>query len=205
MNVFGPCTITGALTEGLLKMAGEPLKNTRVVLVDTANAFVKMGSTNDSGKFVMSNLPVGSYKIKIDIVNASTANPKIVTLDSNNTSVSIDLTVNKSGTVTTGLSSTLAVARMSVYPNPFTNELTLQSTESCMFEVLDMKSVQYVKEMVLPQQSVQLSHLVPGIYILKLTSPEGETSIQKNRETINTTHQKCSIVIDYGAFFVLNE
>jgi hypothetical protein len=99
---LGPCAISGNLVEGNLFAPGDPLKNVRVLLYRDS-VLIKMINTNDSGKFNASNLPVGTYKIRTDIVNAIDPTPKTVTVDSTNTSANVDLTINKNGTINTNI------------------------------------------------------------------------------------------------------
>jgi hypothetical protein len=173
-SLSGPATINGQLNEGLLKTAGDPLKNTRVVIKDGANAFVKMVSTNDSGKFTVANLPVGQYKILVDVINVPTNNPKTVTLDSANLNASIDLTVNSTGTVKTGLRSVSAEkAAISLYPNPATDLIRSTSLESMRMEVYNITGAMVANGMISATQELSLGHLANGLYIATLTKGDG--------------------------------
>lgn len=175
----GPGMISGELTEGLLKTAGEPLKNTRVVITDNNNAFVKMGRTNDSGSFSITNLPVGTYKIKVDIINASTANAKTVVLDSVNTSASVALTVSRGGTVTTGLQTASAAHVVAVYPNPVNDLLLVNGTGIYQLVISDMSGKQVVRSMISASNAADLSALPQGLYIAKLISGSSPAIIRK--------------------------
>jgi hypothetical protein len=167
-SVSGPATITGQLNEGLLKTAGDPLKNTRVVINDGNDAFVKMVNSNDSGKFVVSNLPVGSYKILIDIINVSNANPKTVVLDSNNINAAVDLTVNATGTVNTGLlgSSVKEPLPVRVFPNPTSDRFQLTTDELVEVSVFNLSGTLVAKGKSNKNEAISIGDLPNGMYII---------------------------------------
>lgn len=169
----GPASISGELIEGLLKNAGDPLKNVRVVIKDGTGSLVKMTSTNDSGKFVAGNLPVGSYKIIVDVINVSTANPKTVVLDSTNLNASVDLTVSTNGTVNTGLKNYLdhGVPSINVYPNPTTDMVYVNSDRDVKVAIYSIQGVLVREAMVNNNQSLSIESLPKGLYIATLVAP----------------------------------
>jgi hypothetical protein len=177
----GPASISGELTEGMLKTAGDPLKNVRVVIKDGTGALVKMTSTNDSGKFVAGNLPVGSYKIIVDMINVPTANAKTVVLDSTNLTASVDLTVNSGGTVNTGLKNYLdhGLVSINVYPNPTTDELYVNSDTDVKITVSSIQGVLVREAMVNNNQSLSLESLPKGLYVATLVVPGTGEMISK--------------------------
>jgi hypothetical protein len=178
--ITGPGSISGGLTEGMLKTAGDPLRNTRVVIVDNNNAFVKMGSTNDSGTFSINNLPVGTYKIKVDVINASTANPKTVVLDSTNLTATVDLTVNSGGTFNTGLSSVRNTSKVTLYPNPFNDLIMVAGTKEYRMDIYDLNGKKVKHAEVSGTHGATVADLPAGIYIIELESMDhSETVIQK--------------------------
>lgn len=176
----GPASINGELSEGMLKTAGDPLKNVRVVIKNGAGAFVKMTSTNDSGKFTVANLPVGTYKILVDMINVPTANPKTVVLDSTNLTAAVDLTVNSSGTVTTGLtrlasSNTLGVV---LYPNPATDFVTVSSADNVLISVYNITGLLVAKGSINQFQQLSIGNLPNGIYMVTMVK-DGITHTQR--------------------------
>jgi hypothetical protein len=164
----GPASIAGLLNEGMLKAAGDPLKNVRVVIKNASDAFVKMVSTNDSGKFVVSNLPVGSYKILVDMINVSNANPKSVVLDSNNLDASVDLTVNTSGTVNTGLLGYKGgdLSPIVLFPNPTSDWIQLNTDELVTVSIFNVSGTLVAKGNTNKMEGISIQHLPNGIYIV---------------------------------------
>lgn len=169
----GPASISGALTEGMLKTAGDPLKNVRVVIKDGAGVLVKMTSTNDSGKFVAGNLPVGSYKIIVDMVNIPTANSKTVVLDSSNLTASVDLTVNSGGAVNTGLNNYLdhGLSSINVYPNPTVEALYVNTGVDVKIAIYSIQGVLIMEAMVNHHQPLSVRDLPKGMYMATLVIP----------------------------------
>ncbi len=174
----GPATIDGELSEGMLKTAGDPLKNTRVVIKDGAGAFVKMTSTNDSGKFTVNNLPVGTYKILVDVINVPTANPKTVVLDSANLTASVDLTVNSSGTVTTGIQKATSLNAFALYPNPATDFVTVNTAENVTINIYNITGLLVAKGTINQFQNLSIEQLPNGIYIASMVK-DGITYTQR--------------------------
>jgi hypothetical protein len=178
----GPASIAGLLNEGMLKTAGDPLKNVRVVIKTAGDAFVKMVSTNDSGKFVVSNLPIGSYKILVDLINVSNANPKSVVLDSSNLDVSVDLTVSTTGTVNTGLLSYKEgeLSPVIVFPNPTSDWIQLNTDELVTVSIFNVTGTLVAKGNTNKTEAISLQHLPNGIYIVTFMLKESKapTSIK---------------------------
>jgi hypothetical protein len=163
-SVSGPASISGALSEGLMKAPGDPLKDVRVIIKNASDVLVKMTSTNDSGKFTASNLPVGTYKIFVDIVNVPTANPKSVVLDSSNLTTSVDLTVNASGTVSTGIRKQVSGDSFVLYPNPASDFIGIRSAGNVQVSVYNMTGVLVAKGTVNQFQQLSIEHLPQGLY-----------------------------------------
>lgn len=167
----GPCTIAGTLTEGLLKGAGDPLKNVRVILLSNG-VLIKMLNTNDSGKFSATSLPTGTYIIRTDLVNTKDPSPKTVTVDSNNTTASVALTVSKNGSVNTGIK-TVKHNKTKVYPNPASDKINLDVDGAYSAQVIDItgKTVKQLKSY--NMQSLDISDLKKGIYFLRIQTDAG--------------------------------
>lgn len=174
----GPGLISGKLTEGLLKAQGEPIKNTRVILLDSTNAVAALTRTNDSGNFSISNIPVGTYKIKVDLVNASTAKSKTVVLDSTNSTVSVDLTVNKTGPVNTALTEATTASKVVVYPNPATQVIYINAAQGSNVEVHNLSGKLVLSQTINSNSSIDVSTLANGIYFVKI-SYANEIAVRK--------------------------
>ncbi len=167
--LVGPASITGLLNEGVLKAEGEPLKDTRVVINTDNDVFVTMVSTNDSGRFTVTGLPVGSYKILADVVNASTANPKTVELDSNNLTASVDLTVNQTGTVNTGLFGAQVQYGIHLYPNPVEHTLYIDGAERGEVSVYSVRGELVHTTSFAGCGVIDMSDMEKGLYLIRVT------------------------------------
>jgi hypothetical protein len=172
----GPASIAGQLNEGMLKALGDPLTNIRVIIKDGNDVLVKMVTSNDSGKFNVTNLPVGTYKIIVDMVNVPSNNPKTVVLDSSNLTASVDLTVNATGTVTTGLKGTgLNQNEITLYPNPVADQLRTNSKENIEISIYDITGSLVIKGFINKSQSISLQQLPKGLYFASISSPSSKT------------------------------
>ena len=164
----GPASISGALTEGLLKTAGDLLKNVRVVIKNDAGVFIKMTNTNDSGKFTTANLPVGTCKIIVDMINVPTANAKTVVLDSSNLNKEVDLTVNSSRTVTTGLNAFSSQNLIRLYPNPTIDFVKVSSIEDVVVSIYTITGILVAKGTINQFQQLSTQHLANGMYVVTM-------------------------------------
>ncbi|MES2558802.1 MAG: T9SS type A sorting domain-containing protein [Bacteroidota bacterium] len=168
----GPAAINGELSEGMLKTAGDPLKNVRVVIKTAAGAFVKMTSTNDSGKFTAANLPVGTYKILVDMINIPTANAKTVVLDSSNLNATVDLTVNSTGTVNTGILNVTQTGTgdLVLYPNPATDFVTVNSADNVLIAIYNITGTLVAEEYLNQFKQLSISDLPNGMYVVSMVT-----------------------------------
>jgi hypothetical protein len=165
---LGPCAISGNLVEGNLFAPGDPLKNVRVLLYRDS-VLIKMINTNDSGKFNASNLPIGTYKIRTDIVNAIDPTPKTVTVDSTNTSANIDLTINKNGTINTWLNKTV-FTDLSIYPNPAKTDVEIHKSGKFELQLMDINGKFVMKQSAFNNTSIDVSQYDNGVYFLRISS-----------------------------------
>jgi len=173
---FGPGKIKGKLLEGLLKTQGDPLKNINVVIVDNSNNLISMVTTTDSGTYEAANLPLGTYKIKTDVVNAANTNPKTVTLDSAHLISVVNLTVNKTGSNFTAVKNATAnQIKVSIYPNPSNGNLTINAPQAFNYEIINMIG-QTLKSGTVNDVSTQidLNNFQNGIYFVNVNF--GKTS-----------------------------
>lgn len=165
---FGPCAISGNLVEGDLFAPGDPMKNVRVLLFNDS-VLIKMLNTNDSGKFNATNLPVGTYKIRTDIVNTTDPSPKTVTVDSTNTSANVDLTINKTGTTNTGLQK-LIFADLSIYPNPANSHVDVQLSGKFQIQLMDIHGRVIVSKAAFNQVQIDVSTFDKGLYLIQISN-----------------------------------
>jgi hypothetical protein len=175
--LFGPGMIKGKLLQGFFKAPGDPLKNINVIIVDNSNQFVTMALTTDSGTFSVSNLPVGTYKIKTDVVNATNTNPKTVVLDSTHLTSTVNLTVNKNGSNYTAIKNISSEKlKVAVYPNPSTGIINICAPQAFRFEIINMLG-QTIKSSMVNDVSTQvdMNSFQNGIYFVNVNF--GKTSI----------------------------
>lgn len=164
---MGPCSISGTLTEGLLKGQGDPLKNVRVLLYNNS-VLIKMLNTNDSGKFNATSLPVGTYQIRTDIVNTVDPAPRSVTVDSTNTSASVAITVSQSGSVNTGIKHQLSTPFV-VYPNPADDMLYIELEGKFTATLADITGKNVTTIQGFNKTGIDISHLNKGMYVLMIS------------------------------------
>ncbi len=169
----GPGRIGGVLTEGLMKAAGDPLKNVSVIIKDSNNAVVKVTKSDSTGTFNATDLPLGTLKVIVNALNASTANPKIITLDSTNMSdTAILLTVNRTGTNYTGIATVAKAKNITLYPNPATDLLYVNSEKAVTVSVYDVTGKMLLNETVSNTNPLSLQSLSNGMYIVRIQAGE---------------------------------
>jgi hypothetical protein len=174
-TLSGPGTLNGQLIEGMMKAQGDPMKNIRVVLVDGSDNFVKMVSTNDSGNFTATGLPLGTYKIKTDVMNAVNPAPKTVVLDSANMNATVSLTVNRTGNINTAVKNAVSPAStVTVFPNPAGGSVQVRATVPFSYELVNITGHTVKREQVEQDHaSVDVSELRNGVYFLRVTLGTG--------------------------------
>jgi hypothetical protein len=168
---FGPGSINGEMTEGLLKTQGDPLKNIRVLIVDNSNNLIKMVNTNDSGKFSVTGIPVGTYKIKTDVVNASNTNAKSVVLDSTHLNAIVKLTVNKTGATNTGIAQVGSPSSsVLVYPNPASNFVHVSVNATKFSYGIYNITGQLIKSATVNDNhvTIDMSQQISGVYFMSI-------------------------------------
>lgn len=163
---IGPCGISGVITEGQLFAPGDPLKNTRVLLYRDS-VLITMTSTNDSGSFSKTNLPVGTYTIRTDVVNTNDQNPKTVTVDSTNTTATVNLTVNKNGTSNTGLNK-VRTASFKIYPNPSNGNFMVLKSGKFTADIWDMRGHKVGSYKGFNMLRIDLSENPVGMYFIQV-------------------------------------
>jgi len=180
--MLGNYSLSGTLTEGVLKTAGDPLKSINVVLLNGSNQFVTMSSSNDTGKFYFTNLPAGTYKIRTDIVNTIDPNPKSVVLDSAHTSSTVKITVNKGGATFTGVQTVMNISapkELHVYPNPSVSYFTINYSETAPYSIYNMKGQLVLKgELNDKNATVETYPLSKGIYFIRVDDQVKKIIIQ---------------------------
>ena len=168
---FGPGSINGEMTEGLLKAKGDPLKNIRVLIIDNSNNLIKMVNTNDSGKFSVTGIPVGTYKIKTDVVNALNTNAKSVVLDSTHLNAIVKITVNKTGATNTGIANAISNnSGILVYPNPTVNVVNISVSASKFSYSIYNITGQLIKSATVNDNhvTIDMSQQITGVYFMSI-------------------------------------
>jgi hypothetical protein len=76
--------------------------------------------------------------------------------------------------ITTGIDKNLIEKNMLIFPNPSTNNLTIETPQKATIEIINIQG-QIIKTLQTTEDktSVDISALAGGVYILKLTGEEG--------------------------------
>jgi PKD repeat protein len=122
----GPGNINGIITTGNKFVAsGLPVPNVEIMLLDMSNNPLKLDYSDANGMFSFSNLPYGTYKVYAEVGGLNT-NPAIITLDNTVPSVNnLSLIMTLTG-ISTGINEKPELSVNNIYPNPASNNLTLE-------------------------------------------------------------------------------
>jgi Secretion system C-terminal sorting domain len=114
------------------------------------------------------------------MINVPTANPKTVVLDSSNLTAAVDLTVNATGTVTTGMTDNGGshIMGLVLYPNPTTDYITVNSYDNVVVSIYSITGSLVAKESINQFQQLSVGHLPVGIYVVTMVKG-GDTITQK--------------------------
>ncbi|NLO70575.1 MAG: T9SS type A sorting domain-containing protein [Porphyromonadaceae bacterium] len=144
----------------------------RVVSADDWELVARL-KTDAEGKYRIANLPEGSYMILVDLPGYSAEDSGIV-IDASagenyeNNDFQADeetMTIIK---VSTGLSDANAY-RVKLYPNPFEQEIIVESANDAWLQVFNASGVcVYSQKLTLERETVQLTNLPAGIYYFRI-------------------------------------
>lgn len=125
-NPGGPGFIGGSVLQGANKTTGvgDPLGNRLILLTTLNDAGVGYTYSDANGLFAFSNLAYGTYKLFGDAWGKNNA-VDTITLSATMPSVQVVFSENSTVNMPTGIGNTPAIVNVLVYPNPFSNSLTL--------------------------------------------------------------------------------
>jgi hypothetical protein len=186
----GSGNISGTVTEGDGLTANEegerggaPRPNTSVVLFDNLEQPITHQSTDDMGRYSFGDLPMGTYKVVVDVVGKDITE-QWVTLTTDNANITdLNFEVTETGVVLlSNINDLLESAKLTAYPNPSNGQLRLMFKAKANFEAtiklsrLDGTTVLFEKqEVAMGQKAIDFDmYNVPtGLYLLQLTTEKG--------------------------------
>ncbi len=186
--VTGPCSISGQVTKGVgygqrssgghYTTMGAPLKGVDIKLGKNPGGTAAARTTSDiNGNYSFTNIPVGSYKIYVDIPNYGMDSVLVINLTTVDTVSTQNNYYVDSSMVRVDSSSFVDVKQiaavnndlLSVYPNPNNGSITIKSaTDLGMVTIYNALGEIIFKENI----NASLHHIdirkqTPGIYILQ--------------------------------------
>lgn len=183
--VGGSGNINGTVTEGdgftandENDRSGDPRPNTSVLLFDSNEQPITHTLTDAVGNYSFGNLPMGTYKLEVEIVGQEQAVRWVTLSDSNPTSTGNDFEVTPDGIVL-GINDLVAESNVHVAPNPTTGVVNFGFEAKANFEAkisvasADGQTVLVKNQSVVKgAQSLQLdlTSLPTGLYFLQVTT-----------------------------------
>ncbi len=189
----GNGNISGIVTEGDGLTANEegerggaPRPNTSVVLFDNLEQPITHQSTDDMGRYSFGDLPMGTYKVVVDVVGKALTE-QWVTLATDNANISdLNFEVTETGVVLLrSIKDLLVDAQLTVFPNPTNGHLNiwLESNQGLEAQInisrLDGTRVLSQKGQIAKgKQSLKMevAGLPSGLYLLQVASGSGVVS-----------------------------
>lgn len=179
-NPGGPGFIGGLISQGANRAEGDPVAKAQVILYNSNDEVVAFTKTDENGEYTLDNLPLGSYKIHVDILN-KVSNAYEVSLTSENQEVynrNFIVTGNQIKPVFPAGIEGIHSAGVEMYPNPTTGTLFIHAREKSIqsVTVFNLVGTQvYHMAGITGKDVIQvdLEGLVSGQYIMEL---EGEHS-----------------------------
>lgn len=177
----GNGTINGQITGGGKSMltAGQ-----EVLLLDAFGNPVRIAYTDGQGNFSFNNLPFGEYSVH-PVITGVTTQPAQLVIDEGNPSATVIMTIN--GHLITGLIERKSTNLISaLYPNPVVDLISLTIQKPGSYKVLITDAM--AKTVILRNEEVaavgttlriDVSELVPGVYMLMLQNASGEISSRR--------------------------
>ncbi|HWY35285.1 MAG TPA: FG-GAP-like repeat-containing protein, partial [Nitrosopumilaceae archaeon] len=189
----GPGSIFGQITEGvgygqkliggnLVLTPGGPVRGVDVKLgKNPGGQAAARTSTDINGNYHFSNLPLGNYKIYVDVPNYPMDSVLAVTLSSATPTVansnyyvdSIKVRVNKSSSI----KSLHAFNNQEVilYPNPTSGTFTIETstTEKQILQIYDVTGKMILSQNVSGTSTIDASGLSEGVYNVSILGKEG--------------------------------
>jgi hypothetical protein len=195
-NPGGPGFVGGSVLLGANKTTavGDPLSNRELLLTDMNNNAVAYTYSDANGKFMLSDLPYGSYKLFGDRMGLQ--NPALmVTLDANNKGFT-NIVFSENSTSFTGsylpaasvkeLSANLQ--QVKAYPNPVANTLNVSGLDRIegakTLQITNLNGQVMYSEVVNGKGIVTINtgSLASGLYLLQIQTSEGTSYLKVTRQ-----------------------
>ncbi len=187
----GPGMITGQINEGAgfgqrygggSQILGAPLKGVDVKLGKNPGGTAAARTTTDAnGNFSFSNLPLGSYRIFVDVPNYPMDSVLVVNLTGGNPVSyandyfidSVKVWVDSMHTVSAGNSS--FVSNLIVYPNPSTGKfyVDVPAGEKISLQIFDLEGRLMMDQSAVGKTAIDAGILAEGFYSLSIRSATG--------------------------------
>ncbi len=181
----GPGFIGGNISLGAGKGTATGVPNMLVFLRKSNNEMVTATYTNADGDYTFSNLPVGTYNVYPEEMNYATTPSATITISAgstqsnNNDFEQTDSEILPLGAL--GISTLSKEDGISVYPNPVSNTLFIESKNNNFNQVTIMNTLgQVIKQQALKagKNNIETSDLGAGIYYLLIKGNEGARSVK---------------------------
>lgn len=181
----GSGNINGTVTEGdgftandENDRSGDPRPNTSVLLFDSNEQPITHTLTDAVGNYSFGNLPMGTYKLEVEIVGQEQAVRWVTLSDNNPASNGNDFEVTPDGIVL-GISDLVAESNVHVSPNPTTGVVNFGFEAKANFDAkisvasVDGQTLLTANQSIVKgKQSLQLdlTSLPTGLYFLQVTT-----------------------------------
>ncbi|NVN94235.1 MAG: PKD domain-containing protein, partial [Bacteroidetes bacterium] len=184
-GIFG-----GLVFMGGNKSSGDsPLSGVELILTDENDAALKINYSSSNGSFNFNNLPMGNYKLHVEIAGVNYT-PYPFTLDDSNPNINnIRVIVNSTGAIITGIENELGNTSSisEIYPNPSTSEAFIDinnsKTDKIVVSIYDNTGIRLSADEYNVSGSKRINlnqkHFATGIYTVKIESTKGTSSVRK--------------------------
>lgn len=176
-NPGGPGFVSGNVSQGANKKAGEPLGNIQITLLDGNDQPVAYTYSKKDGSFVVDDIPYGSYFLFAEVPGAESdgINFNLTKDEPKLEDVKVEVDPEH---VVTSITRTQVYERspISVYPNPAQGEFTINTNGiDGNLRVTDITGKLVFSRTVIDQDLLQFNLTETGTYILNFTSVEGSS------------------------------
>lgn len=193
-NLLGTGHLSGYLGElGVRSTVGDPFTNVDIHLVSMENGVMVANTrTNSNGYWNLSNIPLGEYKVVVDVPGLSMIEHHYVSVSKGNEEhTDLDYVAELIGirisSITTHIDSSELDGLLSVHPNPTSGVLFLNIGETELQEatiaLLDLsgRTVAYWSPgRVIGQMQLDMLELTEGTYLLRIDSDKGTATRKVN-------------------------
>ena len=139
---------------------------------------------NGNGEYKFEDLPEGSYQVDVEIDEYESEATPAINLSDSETRSNINFEVNETtGTVApkiaTGAVETWHAASLQIYPNPFTDvvhitgAVAVETWRAASLQIFNTAgTIVHTQTISSPDETINLGHLPPGMYIIRLENGE---------------------------------